>query len=163
MAAAANPFDLTGRSGPPAAAVAREWTSEAIAEKLQGYHAIAPEHWETIQHSTHVRYFLREPGEPGGSFRPGGFVSTNPYDLPNQNGPGVKRCIRFKSGFDAKAIVWSVAYEDIQSLYIKGTAHSHMIVSLIKEVVTGLNANINKVVEYTRKLEARLAALEARS
>lgn len=159
MAAEKNPFDLEGRDGgPDRAHPAKTWTAEEQAEKLTGYLEIAPEYWAQIRYGTHVRYVTKD-----GQFRTGGFVVKNPFDMKARGAADEKRFMKLQNGFNDKAHgyqCWVFAYEDVARVYMKPDAAVVMILHRLDGAVQGLNANIRKVVEHAKKLEARLAALE---
>jgi hypothetical protein len=154
-----NPFDLEGRAeGPDKAARARAWTPEEQAEKLSGYLEVPPEYWDQVRYGTHVRYFSKTEG-----FRPGGFVIKNPFDTKPRGGDVEKRFIKLQNGFNDKARgyqQWVVAYEDTEKIYIKPDAAVLVMMQSLEGVVKGLNDNIRKVAEHSKRLEARLVALE---
>jgi hypothetical protein len=155
-----NPFDLEGRDGgPDRARPARVWTAEEQAEKLNGYLEVPPGYWEQIRYGTHMRYFSRTEG-----FRPGGFVVKNPFDTKPKGGAVEKRFVKLQNGFNDKARdyqQWVVAYEDIAKIYIKPDAGTLVVMHSLEIAVKGLNENIRKLAEHSKKLEARLAACEA--
>jgi hypothetical protein len=170
-----NPFALGGRGGraPAAAAPARTWTEAEIAEKLRSYIEIPPEHWEMVRAGTHVRYYTRDEG-----FRPGGFVAKNPdggagdaaQNGAAQNGAAAAqngaapKSIRLQSGFSdrgANHFSWQVSYADITRLFAKPDAATLTVMNSLETGVRGLNENIRKLVEFTKALAARVAALEA--
>jgi len=158
MADNKNPFDLAGRGGPARAHPARVWTPEEQAKKLTGYLEVRPEFWEQVRYGTHVRYYTKD-----GQFRSGGFVQKNPLDTKPHGAPTEKRFIKLHNGFNEKAAgyaAWVAAYEDLERLYLKPDAASMQIIRDLETAVAGLNANIRKLAEYTRGLEARLAAVE---
>jgi hypothetical protein len=162
MAAAANPFDLEDRggAGPAAPKLARVWTPEEQAEKLHGYLEIPPEYWSEVRYGTHVRYFSKAEG-----FRPGGFVAKNPFDTKPKGGGVEKRFMKLQNGFSEKAhgyAQWIVAYEDLSRVFIKPDAAVFVMLQSLEVAVKGLNENVRKVAEHSKRLEARLAQLEAR-
>lgn len=168
---AANPFDLERRQGggkaratPPAmvpAVPAREWTAEEQAEKLSGYLEVPREHWEGIRYGTHVRYYTEADG-----FRAGGFVMKNPFEYRPKGATEDARGMRLQNGFDPKGrgyASWFVNYQTVTHLYIKPDASVLVLISSLEIAVKGLNDNIRKLAEHLKKMEARLAALEASS
>jgi hypothetical protein len=154
-----NPFDLEGRDGGPERPhAARVWTAEEQAEKLNGYLEIAPEFWEQIRYGTHVRYVTK-----AGDFRPGGFVLKNPFDTKPKGGTVEKRFMKLQNGFNDKArgyASWLLAFEDAAKIYIKPDAGVLMVLQSLETAVRGLNENIRKLAEHSKKLEQRIAALE---
>jgi hypothetical protein len=156
-----NPFDLEGRDGgPDRPRGARVWTAEEQAEKLNGYLEIPPEYWEHIRYGTHVRYILKTDG-----FRPGGFVLKNPFDHKPKGGAVEKRFVKLQNGFNDKARdyqQWLVAYEDVAKFYVKTDAGVMVMMQSLEVAVKGLNENIRKLAEHSKKLELRVAGLEAR-
>lgn len=154
----ANPFNLAGRDGPAAAPKARDWSDEEIAEKLVGYMEVPPQFWEHIRVGTHLRYFTKE-----GLFRAGGFVKNNPYDYRPRGATKDVRAIRLQNGFYDKApgyVVWSADYENLAKVYIKPGAEAFVLLENLESVTRKFNENINKIVEHSRKLNQRIAALE---
>ena len=151
-----NPFDLAGRDeGPDRARVARVGTAEEQAEKLCGYLEVPPEFWDQIRYGTHVRYFSKTEG-----FRPGGFVLKNPFDT---NGGVEKRYMKLQNGFNDKARgyqAWVVAYADTAQFYIKPDAAALVMMQSLELAVKGLNDNIRRLAEHSKRLESRVAALE---
>lgn len=156
-----NPFDLEGRDeGPDRARGARVWTAEEQAEKLSGYLEVPPEYWDQIRYGTHVRYFSKAEG-----FRPGGFVMRNPFDTKPKGAAAEKRFMKLQNGFNDKARgyqQWVVAYEDVAKFYIKPDAAVLVMMQSLEVAVKGLNENIRKLAEHSKKLEGRIAALETR-
>jgi len=154
-----NPFDLEGREGgPDRPHAAKVWTVEEQAEKLTGYLEISPEFWDQIRYGTHVRYITKD-----GQFRPGGFVLKNPYDTKARGAAEEKRFIKLQNGFNDKARgyqQWVLAYEDAGKIYMKPDAAVLMMMQNLETAVRGLNENIRKLAEHSKKLEARIAALE---
>ena len=154
-----NPFELDGRDGgPDKPHAARVWTAEEQAEKLSGYLEVAPEYWDQIRYGTHVRYITK-----AGEFRPGGFVLKNPFDTKPRGAAEEKRFIKLQNGFNDKArgySQWIAAYEDIAKIYMKPDAGVLMMMQSLETAVRGLNENIRKLAEHSKKLEQRIAALE---
>jgi hypothetical protein len=156
-----NPFDLEGRNeGPDRTRAAHVWTAEEQAEKLDGYLEIPPEFWDQIRYGTHVRYYTKAEG-----FRPGGFVAKNPFDTRPKGAAADKRFMKLQNGFNDKARgyqQWVVAYEDVARFYVKPDAAVLVMMQSLEAAVRGLNENIRKLAEHSKKLESRVVALEAR-
>jgi hypothetical protein len=154
-----NPFDLEGRDGGPEKPHAtRVWTAEEQAEKLTGYLEVTPEYWEQIRYGTHVRYITKD-----GQFRSGGFVLKNPFDTKPKGAAEEKRFIKLQNSFSDKGrgyASWIAAYEDLSKIYMKPDAAVLMMMQNLEIAVKGLNNNIRKLAEHSKKLEERLAALE---
>jgi hypothetical protein len=154
-----NPFDLEGRNeGPDRARGGRVWTAGEQAEKLSGYLEVPPEYWDQIRYGTHVRYYSKTEG-----FRPGGFVVRNPFDTKPKGAAAEKRFMKLQNGFNDKARgyqQWIVAYEDVAKFYIKPDAAVLVMMQSLEIAVKGLNENIRKLAEHSKKLESRIAALE---
>jgi hypothetical protein len=153
-----DPFSLEGRTGARMPNVARIWTKDEQAAKLEGYLEVTPPHWHRVRYSTHVRYFLKT-----GVFKAGGFVLNNPVELHPHGQTDSMRCMRLQSSFassDAGYMQWTVSYDDMATLYIKMTADVSMVLEIMETVVSGLNENIRKLVEHAKKLEARIKSLE---
>jgi len=150
-----NPFELSGRRGGPAPPhAARTWTLEEQVEKLKGYVEVSPVYWDQVRYGTHVRYYTKKDG-----FRTGGFVLKNPLDTKGQD----KRFMKLQNGFSEKAHgyqQWVVSYSDLDKVYVKPDAAVLMLTQDLEAGVRTLNENIRKVAEHTKKLEARIAALE---
>jgi hypothetical protein len=153
-----NPFALEDRTGGPDRGYqSRVWTEEEQAEKLGGYLEVPPEYWAHVRYGTHVRYYTKAEG-----YRPGGFVLKNPADLAPPGG-AEKRTIRLQNGFNDKVRghqQWAVAYEDMARLFIKSDAATLVILHSLESAVKGLNENIRKLAEHSKRTEARVAALE---
>lgn len=157
-----NPFDLEGRNeGPEQWGPGRRvWTLEEQSDRLSGYLEIPPAYWDQIRYGKHVRYFTKAEG-----YRPGGFVLKNPFDTKPKGGAEDKRFIKLQNGFFEKArgyAQWIVAYEDIEKIYVKPDAEVLVTLQSLEVAVKGLNDNIRKIAEFTKKIDARLAALERR-
>jgi hypothetical protein len=157
-----NPFELTTKkdAGPVRAHIAKTWTLEEQTEKLQGYIEVPPDLWASIRNGTHIRYFSKVEG-----FRPGGFVLKNPFDTVTATSESQKRFIKLQNGFNEKAYgyaQWIVAYEDTASIYIKLDAGPLLVMQALELAVKGLNDNIRKIVEHSKRLESKIAALEQR-
>jgi hypothetical protein len=154
-----NPFDLEGRDGgPDRAHQARVWTPEEQAEKLHGYLEITPDLWDQIRHGTHIRYYLKT-----GEYRSGGFVQKNPFDTKPKNSDVEKRFMKLQNGFNDKArgyASWLMAYEDTARVFVKPGAETLMMARNLETAIFGLNENIRKLADYSKKLEARLQAIE---
>jgi hypothetical protein len=156
-----NPFDLKGRDGGPERThAARNWTPEEQAEKLTGYLEIPPEFWDQIRYGTHVRYMTK-----ANEFRSGGFVLKNPYDTKPQGAAAEKRFIKLQNGFNDKAksyAQWIAAYEDVARIWIKPDAGVLVMMQTLENAVRGLNENIRKIAEHSKKLETRIGQLEGK-
>lgn len=154
-----NPFDLEGRDGGPERAHrARVWTEEEQAERLGGYLEIPPEFWSQIRYGTHVRYFTKTDG-----YRPGGFVVKNPLDSEAAAGGAEKRFMKLQNGFNDKARgyqQWVVSYADVEKMFMKPDASALVVMQSLEIAVKGLNDNIRKLADHSKKLEARVGALE---
>ena len=152
-----NPFDLEGRDGgPDRAPQGRVWTAEEQAEKLNGYLEISPEFWDQIRYGTHVRYFSKSEG-----FRPGGFVVKNPFDSKSKGGVE-KRFMKLQNGLNDKVRgyqQWVVAYCDTAKFFVKPDAATLVMMQSLEIAVKGLNDNVRKVAEHSRKLESRLVEM----
>lgn len=156
-----NPFDLEGRDGgPDRAPRGRDWTAEEQAEKLSGYLEISPEFWDQIRYGTHVRYISKAEG-----FRPGGFVVKNPFDFASKGGVE-KRFMKLQNGFNDKARgyqQWVVAYCDTAKIFVKPDAATLVMMQSLELAVKGLNDNVRKVAEHSKKLEIRMGELVGES
>ena len=154
-----NPFDLEGRDGGPERPhVARIWTADEAAEKLSGYLEVPPEFWDQVRYGTHMRYITKD-----GQFRPGGFVMKNPFDTEVRGGPDKKRFFKLQNGFSDKVRgyqQWLLAYEDAAKVYMKPDASVPIMLQSLETAVRGLNENIRKVADHSKRLEQRVAALE---
>ena len=147
---------------PPAAVAPRPPpTEEEQREKLQGYVVVPKQHWPNISYNTHVRY--TETSERGGVFRTGGFVLKNPFDTKVKGGPVEKRFIKLQNNFNKTTRdhkEWIVAYEDIEYLYVKAKAVELTLQSELQKIARTTASNNKKIMEYIRKIDERLKALE---
>lgn len=142
------------------AAEAEPWTEDRIAAALAGYLEVPRESYDAVKYGAHVRYVAR-----GKGFRPGGFVKTNPFDVKPRGEEAEKRFLRLQNGFNEKAATyaqWLVAYEDLETLYVKADAQTAILIGMIEEAIRGLNLNIRRVADRLVELEARVAELEPR-
>ena len=161
MAAAANPFDLDKKKKgglPQKEYKARTYTDEEKAEMLTGYMEIPEDIWSFVRYGTHVRYITK-----AGEFRPGGFVTKNPFDTKVKGSTTEKRFIKMQNSFFVKTAghsEWIVAYEDIGHLYAKPDASALAVQRMLENAVTGLNSNIKNLANYVKKLEKRVDSLE---
>lgn len=157
--ASRNPFNLDNKNGGPEQPyVAKTWTPDEQTEKLSGYLEIPPEFWAQIKYGTHMRYFTKD-----GTFRPGGFVLKNPFDTQPKGATEDKRFVKLQNGFYAKAqryASWIVAYEDIKKIFIKPDAGVLTMMQNLVTAISGLNNNIRKIAEHSKKLEQRVGILE---
>ena len=166
---AENPYDLAkggrgkgrgGRPPPPRPALATPLTESEQLEKLTGYLAVPADFWPFVRYSTHVRYITTD-----GDFRSGGFVLKNPFDTKVQGRGAEKRFLKLQNGFNRSAhdyAEWIVCYDDIAYLYVKGDGADLSLKQDLETAVKGLNQNIQKLAEFCKKLEKRIAALEER-
>lgn len=156
-----NPFSLEGRNeGPDRTHIARVWTEEEQAEKLIGYLEIPPEYWDQIKYGSHIRYYTKTNG-----FRPGGFVSRNPFDFKPQKTGTEKRFMKLQNGFNEKDRgyqQWLVAYEDVAKFYIKPDAAVLVMMQSLELAIKGLNENIRKLVDHSKRNDLRVLALEGK-
>lgn len=161
MAEKKNPFELEGRKGGPERPyAARTWTPEEQTEKLADYVEVPPELWSTIRHGTHMRYYTKE-----GEYRVGGFVMRNPFDTKVRDEPNEKRFFKLQSSLGnnkAGTKDWLAAYESTSRVFIKPDATALIMLRNLETATRGLNDNIRKLAEHSKKLEQRLAALERR-
>lgn len=163
MAAADNPFNLDKKKKgglPPKEYKAKTYTDEEKAEALHGYMEIPEDLWVFVRYGTHVRYITK-----AGEFRPGGFVTRNPFDTKVKGSDVEKRFMKMQNGFYVKTtghIEWMVAYEDIGHLYAKPDASALTVQRMLENAVVGLNNNIKQIALHAKKLEKRVEALEAR-
>lgn len=161
MAAPKNPYELGEKKGPDRPALAVPLTEGEQRAKLEGYVRVPREHWPFVPYSTHVRYI--ETAAKGGEFRSGGFVLKNPFDTKPRGSTEEKRFFKLQNNFykaNKDHMEWIVAYEDIEYLYVKGTGVELTLQSDLKEVVSTLNQNMQRLATYCKQLEARIAALE---
>lgn len=170
----ANPFELGGRGGAAAAAgrggaaaaarLRTPLTEAEQLEKLNGYVSVPRDLWPFVKYSTHVRYIETE--ARGGEFRSGGFILNNPFDIKPRGSAVEKRFFKMQNGF-AKAArdhaEWIVAYEDVAFLYAKGAAVELTLQRDIQTAATTLAENVQRVADYSKKLEGRITALERRT
>jgi hypothetical protein len=157
---AENPYDLAkggrgkgrgGRPPPPRPALATPLTESEQLEKLTGYLAVPADFWPFVRYSTHVRYITTD-----GDFRSGGFVLKNPFDTKVQGRGAEKRFLKLQNGFNRSAC------SDVAYLYVKGDGADLSPKPDLETAVKGLNQNIQKLAEFCKKLEKRIAALEER-
>lgn len=157
-AAAKNPFDLEAKDGVDRKYVARVWTEEEQKEKLKGYLEVPPENWCQVRNNTHVRYYTIEEG-----YKSGGFVLKNPFDCMTTEGE--KRFIKLQNMFNPREkgyVCWLVSYDKLDKLYMKPDAATIVALHSTEVAVKQLNDNIRKIVEFTKRLDARVTALEKR-
>jgi hypothetical protein len=162
MSATKNVFALKkgGRGGPSRVYKPKVVTEEDQAKLLERFVELPRELWPLLRHGTQVRYVTAE-----GEFRTGGYVAdalvhTKPHDAAE-----VKDLLAIQTGFDSKGFApqrWLVAYESIAKLYYKPDASAVALQASIEDVIRKFNAQMRKLAEYTKKLEARLAELEKR-
>ena len=156
-----NPFDLDKKKKaglPQKEYKAKTYTEEEKIALLDGYLDIPADFWAFVRYGTHVRYVTKT-----GDFRPGGFVTRNPFDAKPKGAAESKRFIKMQNGFNNKVggyAEWIVAYEDIQHLYAKPDASALTVQRMLENAVKGLNDNIKKIAIHAKKLEERLATLE---
>lgn len=165
-AAATNPFALDKKKGgaaPDKTHKATTYTADEQKEMLNGYVEIPEDLWPLVRYGTHMRYVTKAHEGKESLFRVGGFVTKNPLDAKTKGGKEEKRFMRLQSGFDKKGrgyAEWVVAYEDIQTLYIKPDASAMAVQRALEKAVTALNTNIRKLAAHSTKLEKRLEQLE---
>ena len=155
-----NPYALGGKKGRGGEREVRAapYTEEQQVQKLVGYVNVPPQYWPFIKYSTHVRYIQRS-----GEFRSGGFILKNPFDTKVKGGPE-KRFFKLQNGFNRGARdykEWILAYEDVEYMYAKGTAVELTVHNDLQTAVTTLNSNVQRLATYCKRLEKRVAALEA--
>ena len=163
-----NPYELKrggrgrgrgkGRGAPDRSAAAATYTEGEQLEKLEVYLAVPPEFWPFVRYSTHIRYITQ-----AGELRSGGFVAKNPFETKEQGGTTEKRFLKLQNGFNRTAhdyAEWIVAYEDVSFLYVKGDGADLSIKQDLETAVKGLNQNIQRLVDYCKKQERRIADLE---
>lgn len=163
-AAPANPYRLTSATakGAPSRVVrAAVLTEEEERDKLVGYFVIPKDLWPFVKYGTHVRYV--ESAERGGEFRSGGFILNNPFDVKPKGAPAEKRFMKIQNSFtkNANYKTWLLAYEDVETLYAKGTGVELTLQGELKSVIAATNANLAALATYAKKLEGRIASLES--
>ena len=139
-----NPFDLTQRRAPVAAAhLAHEWTEAEQVQKLVGYIEVTEAFWEHIRVNDHVRYYTKAAG-----FRTGGFVIENPAARVDPENPGsTKKIIRLKNGFTPQAALWSVDYDEIDRIFVKSSAALIELKHDFDRAIIDINTNMNKIAQ----------------
>lgn len=147
---AANPYDLAAGAPPDG-------------DLLRGYCPVPPEVWPQLGYGKHVRYRTKT-----GELRRGGFIAKNPFfagQPPDESRPFVK----LQTGFNRQGAGhadWVVAYEDIDTLWVKVdaavTAVYDQLRGEVAAAVKALDRNLRRVADFTRGLEGRIAALEHR-
>lgn len=168
---AANPYALTkggrgsgrggggGRQGHGAAVpLATPLSEDEKVAKLEGYLTVPREYWPFVRYSSHVRYITTD-----GDFRPGGFVAKNPFDTKARGGSQEKRFLKLQNGFNRAAhdfAEWVVCYDDVAYLYVKGDGGDLSVKADLETALAALNANIQKLAAYCKRLEKRVGALE---
>jgi hypothetical protein len=158
-----NPFALDQKKlgkAAPKQYKAKTYTEEDKNDLLTGYIEVPEDLWPFVRYGTHVRYVTK-----ADEFRPGGFVLRNPFDTKPRGEAVEKRFIKLQNGFNAKIYgyaEWVVAYEDLKHLYAKPDALMLTMQRMIEDVVKGFNERNRKVAEYVKKLEKRIATLEAK-
>lgn len=162
MSVTKNVFALKkgGRGGPSRAYKAKIVTEDEQVKLLEGFVELPRELWPNLRHGTPVRYVTSE-----GEFRTGGFVSDGLVQNKNHGDAQHVNRIAIQSGFDSKGFVpirWTVAYDNISRLYYKPDASALALQKSIEDVVKAFNAQLRKIADYTKKLEARVAELEKR-
>ena len=144
----------------------RVWTPEEQAEKLAGYMEIQPHLWHLVRYGTHVRYYKKD-----GTFVAGGFVGRNPADFAPADDPATTKrsfvlhsspFMRINSPAAAGKFRWTIAYEDVARLFIRPDISALLVQQSLEVSVSKLNENIRTLVEFVKKLGARVEALEQR-
>ena len=163
-----NPYELAARRGRAASALpgrpvrAGALTETERAKKLVGYVLVSPEFWPNVKHATHVRYTKKGSED----FLGGGFVVNNPFDTKVQGTETEKRFLKLQNDFNKGGgahAEWIVAYEDVDSLYAKGTGVELTLqkkaLTFQREVhkaVAALDNNVRILAERYKKLDRRL-------
>jgi hypothetical protein len=160
-----NPFDLTKKKTAGLQNVnykSRTYTEEEKAALLEGYVSIPSKFWPHIRLGTHMRYETKD-----GLFRVGGYVVKNPASITPAATGVPTRVFRLQNNYGQKYggagnIVWPVTYDNTAAVYVQPDATALVVQELLKEAVSGLNVNIKKLADYSKKLERRLEELERR-
>jgi hypothetical protein len=158
-AGAKNPYALSENlQGPKKQHPSKTWTIEEQNEKLVGYIEVPPQFWDHIKFRVHIRYYTKDEG-----FRTGGFVLQNPFIFKSQDDGTEKKYIKLQNGFNEKAgnyMHWMVDYENLDKIFMKPDAGVMVVLHSLEIVVKGINDNIRRLAEHSKRLEARLSALE---
>ena len=114
-----------------------------------------------MKHATHVRYTKKGAED----FLGGGFVVNNPFDTKVQGTGTEKRFLKLQNDFNKGGgahTEWIVAYEDIDTLYAKGTGVELTLQKTalafrweMHQAVAALDTNVRILAERYRKLDRR--------
>lgn len=153
-----NPFSLEGKGkgADKKPVLARLWTEEEQAKQLEGFMEIPRAHWEMLAYGDFIHYYDVE-----GAYKYGGYITNNPSI---QSVGGVdKKVVWLTLSITARGAAntrWCVQYDAIDRIYAKPSATELVMMDSLRELATGLNANIKKLADYTLELERRVAYLE---
>jgi hypothetical protein len=154
-----NPFDLKGRKiGPERIYKDKVYTEAEQQVNLTGYIEVPPQYWTNIKYASHIQYYTHSSG-----YHPGGFVLRNYQDIVDISTGQEKRIMRLQSSFLEKHRnyqSWILEYQDIAKIFVKADALTLVLYDMIENTIKSVNTNIKKLAEHSKKIEARLAALE---
>jgi len=127
-----------------------KYTPERQEELLKNYLKVPRDLYDTIHGRSHLRFYMTD-----GSFNIGGFVARNDHDISNP-----RFLMRNTFNYDKrdKSIrSWSVAYDDIDKLYIRMPTELQLFHINMTFVLKKINENFQKLGEKVEAL-AKLVA-----
>lgn len=149
-----NPYDLSDRRTPtaPRHQKSKTYTLEEQKELLHGYIKISRDNWDQIRSGDRIRYIRK-----GGEFRLGGIVQMNPFPPNWASTPGKRRSIKIKSAYRGNSQDtppwWTVSYDDLEHVYVRGDVVSLEIVRDLNLAVKTMNENMVKLARQLRRVE----------
>lgn len=166
MSSDPNQFNLSSRAaagavdGPAAAYTKVVLSPEEQKAKLSGYTELPQHLWKFLKRDTHVRYYHKTDG-----YRPGGFISGQPFTRAADGPDSTKYFIKIRNGFFPKGkgyVEFVVAYEDVSKLFMKPDAGAAFTIYALECAAAGFNEQNKKMSLKVKDLEGRLRALETR-
>lgn len=127
---------------------AKDYTSEEIAQRLDGYIAVPRSLWGKIPKCSHIRYTKKD-----GAFKPGGFVHT--YTIKDDG----RKILQLKNSFDNKKAnfaEWPLDLSTVKMLYKKIYPAAHVEVMMIKQMLQTHNEEIQKLKEENAQIKRLL-------
>ena len=138
--------------------VRREWSEDEQQERLADYSEIPPKYWKSIRGGSHIRFYRTD-----GTYNNGGFIDKNPEERVPAGGKTPKMFMILKTGFDHKATRWTVAYEDLERVFVKNEALLLTLNDEISNSITKINENILILNEKVEKLKIEIKKMASSS
>jgi hypothetical protein len=148
-------FNIAEKAGGVDVRVRKEWSDDEQQARLADYSEIPSKYWKNIRGGSHIRFYKTD-----GSYNNGGFIDKNPEEKVPLGGKLPKLFMILKTGFGHADARWTVAYEDLERVFVKNEALLLTLNDEISSSIIKINENILTLSDRIDKLNAKIEKIK---